>query len=288
MVGIGDDGAVISKRNCPQILSADVIVDQIHFSFKYSTPKEVGARAVVANCSDIYAMGGKPHSILVTLTAPKWLKDKQILDIAKGIKQEAKRAKVQILGGDLSGGECLTISITAVGDLIRSKPTTRDSAKVGDYLMLSGVVGGSLIGLESYQKKKTELKINSDKIKIFQKTFRLPQPDYKKMENSFDYPINAAIDVSDGLISEVRRICNASKVGAKLDLNVLNNQRPFKNLAIDLTRYFLESGEEHVLLVTSPKLIPGWIEIGRVIKSSGQIWVDGEKISEQDFPGFRH
>jgi thiamine-monophosphate kinase len=307
---IGDDGAVLRRSNADQVLVADVAVAGVHFNRQWSSPAEIGARVIVANLADLYAMGAKPKYLLATLVADPEISDQEILAIARGMKKEADRAGALIVGGDLSRGNALTISVSGFGELKRKVPTERSGAQVGDRIFLSGPVGGSRLGLLAYQEqeKRTGRKSNSSGLVLnnfeitknerekFKKIFRLPQPDYKMMEQSFTLPINSAIDISDGLISEVRRVTAASAVSAELDLTALYAAPLFRRLAIkaerDLTSIFLESGEEHVLLATSSRTLPGWLEIGKILPrkkgETSQIWVDGKKLRKSDFPGFRH
>jgi thiamine-monophosphate kinase len=296
LVGIGDDGAVTKASAAKQVYVTDVAVENIHFKWEWSTPAQIGGRIVVANLADLFAMGALPKYLLATMVVPPWMSDEMVIAVAKGMKKEADRAGAIIIGGDLSSGELLSISITGIGELKTSKPLLRSGAKPGDSLYLSGAVGGSLMG-----HFMIELGATSKYIEGFKNTFLLPQPNYQLMKKAFSKRINAAIDISDGLVSEARRIAKASNVSVELDLTDLRAAKEFEimmevmkitDLKIsDFDAMLLDSGEEHQLLISTKDPMPGWIKVGQVVKNKGgrsQIFLNNKAIKDAEYPGYRH
>lgn len=123
LVGIGDDGAVVTRPESSIVITTDLAVEGVHFKTEWSSPIEIGQKAAAANLADVIAMGGRPKYLVVGLAATGNEPLEFILDIARGISKEARLLDAQVIGGDLSRAKELIISITAFGDC--EKPTTR-------------------------------------------------------------------------------------------------------------------------------------------------------------------
>lgn len=270
----GDDGAVFRATN-QVIACADVAVEGVHFKAEWSSLFEIGRKITAANLADICAMGGWPEFLLVTLVLPEKYVG-EVLDLAKGIATEADLVGAQVIGGDLSSGSELSISITALGETI--KPLLRSGAKVGEKVYVSSLPGLSAAGLELLSSgKKPESEIERRAIS----QHKAPSLDYAKYRAAFA-SLNSAIDVSDGLSRDAGHIAAASKV--RIDLSTtalqaseLREMDPSKYLG-----WVLNGGEDHVLLGTSDKQVTGFIEIGKVIAGSG-VTLDGEEITGEGY-----
>ena len=270
----GDDGAVfISDKNI--VVSEDVCVSGIHFDEKWSTPFEIGRKVAAANLADICAMGGWPKYLIATLVLPS---ENGVLELARGIAAEADKVGAQVIGGDLSAGSELAVSITAIGETLR--PIRRSGAKVGDRVYVSTLPGSSAAGLYIL---KSGLAEDSDFKKLLVSEHKAPSIDYAKYERAFS-SASAAIDISDGLLIDAERIAKSSNVKINLSKEVLAKSS-LRDL--DTDRYLdwvLRGGEDHVLLCTSPSAIPGFIDIGAVEPGNG-IELDSEKI---EIGGYSH
>ena len=143
IVGNGDDGAVLQLSE-KTVLSTDMSVEGIHFRTAWSSPEEIGRKITAANLADICAMGGWPEFLLVSVAFPsRYLNSLEKL--AEGIAKEAEKVGARVVGGDLSQGPELVISITAIGKT--SQPIVRSGAKVGDVVVVSHLPGNSAAGL---------------------------------------------------------------------------------------------------------------------------------------------
>jgi thiamine-monophosphate kinase len=274
IVGNGDDGAVYSPKN-NQVVSADVAVEGVHFRCDWSEYREIGLKVTAGNLADIYAMGGIPKFLMVTLVLPGRHLD-GALDIAQGILQEAKKVGAIVIGGDISTGEELSISITAIGEV--KKPILRSGAKVGDRIQVSSLPGASAAGLAILQEKQGP---NSELERSVVLAHKAPEIEYRKFEGVMDI-CNSAIDISDGLLIDCSRIASAS--GVKMELN-LEKISKSELKEIDSDRYLewvLTGGEDHKLLVTSNRQIPGFIEIGKVVEGSG-VYLDGAEVKPSGY-----
>ena len=267
LFGIGDDGAVLAPSTLPTVATMDLAVEDVHFKTDWSTAHQIGAKVAVANIADIYAMGGDPHSLLVGISLTGQEEVDWVLDLARGIAEEAKKVGAQVIGGDTVRGEKITIAITALGNT--SEPIYRSGAKVGDHLVISGLPGASAAGLALLKAEKREL------FPEIVKAHLQPSVDGKKAHALISAGATSMCDVSDGLLVDVTRISEASGIGLRINLDNLDLSSLSEvgiELAVDPISWVLTSGEEHLFIATLPPsaaLPEGALQIGEVIQGSG-------------------
>ncbi len=229
IVGIGDDAAVIEDESNKFLLFAtDLLLEDIHFSLKSNnfTPEKLGYKALAVNLSDIAAMGGHPEYATVSVIIPSEL-DFDFLDsIYKGIVNLANEYDVKIVGGDSSCGDKIMINISLIGSVSKKNLTLRSTANPGDYVFVTGYLGGSI------------------RNKHFDFRPRLKEAEY--LTSNFN--VTSMIDISDGLISDAYRIAQASKVGIQLYKDKIPLSADVKSL--DNALY---DGEDFELLFTVDK-----------------------------------
>ena len=276
VVGNGDDGAVLALS--PQtILSTDMAVEGVHFRTEWSTPEEIGRKITAANLADICAMGGWPEFLLVAVAFPSTFVN-SLEALARGIAEEAKKVGAHVVGGDLSQGEELVISITAIGTT--SKPILRSGAKVGDAVVISHLPGLSAAGL-SILTKGGEIKAGIKRELVRQHC--APEIDYAKYRDAFPF-LNSATDISDGLIIDASHIASSSGVAIEIETKDLMVHDEFTKLLQifdgneSAVAAALTGGEDHVLLGTTsePHKLSGFRTIGAVVSGHG-IYVDGKR-----------
>lgn len=264
-VGIGDDGAIVETTSALEVVSTDMATDGIHFNRSWSSATDIGAKIAIANLADIVAMGGLPKFLIVAISAPGDEEVSYLLDIARGIESVAKDFDVSVVGGDLVAGKTLTIAITALGSV--KAPVLRSGAKVGDKIFITRATGRSLAGLLLLSKGLASS--DSPDVRAFQRPEFNP---HDLIEFGFE-KINALMDVSDGLLSDLPKLAKASRVGIDLtidekDLSLLEPLS--EKLAIPPLELFLRSGEEHsFIVVVDSKWQSGtpesWIMLGTVV-----------------------
>lgn len=271
-VGIGDDGAVLARPDSPIVACADMAVEGIHFKREWSTPREIGAKITAANLADVYAMGARPTYLLVTASLPADFGISDLEELALGIHSEATKVNAIVVGGDLSSGSHLTISITALGEFARGAAVIRrNGARVGDVLVVNELPGKSAAGLTALNTGLTH--VGSEFIAHHKK----PNVDYSAAQTFAALPVNSMIDISDGLLSEARHIANASGVAIEIDSALLQNSPEFsllestaKELGVDVWDWILTGGEDHLFLATTEHTPPtGCLVIGKVVEGSG-------------------
>jgi thiamine-monophosphate kinase len=266
--GIGDDAAVIKVGRSYIVLTADTMVEGDHFSLDYFTPQQIGKKAVEVNVSDIGAMGAKPGYFLVSLVLPEKIQVETIENIYKGMRQAGKKYRIEIIGGNITHGKQLIIDICMIGKARKENLKFRSSAKPGDYIMVSGDLGSSTAGLNLFLK-------NIEGFSKVKKKHLEPKAKFYKVEPFLKY-INAMIDVSDGLASEVKRICEQSNTGAILYADSVPIKPETKKAAAvcgkNALEYALYGGEDFELVYTVSKEIYGRVKgfkVGEITHKKG-------------------
>ena len=284
-VGIGDDAAVIKSSNNKLVATVDMAVEDIHFSKKWSTPFQIGAKLTTANLADIFAMGAVPKYLLVAAGINELNNSETVTELAKGIRSVADRFEVTVIGGDLSKSEKMTLSITALGEL-SAQPILRSGARVGDLIYLSSLTGLSAAGLAILNRELdrpryvVEAHLNP----------KLVAPDKLiKVATSM-------CDVSDGLATDASHLSYASNVNFNLSKDLISQAADFKDLAElakelneDVFDWILTGGEDHFFLATVDKENESnelGIQIGSVGKGEGKLLLDGVEIKKTGYQHF--
>ena len=235
--GVGDDAALVDVPAGHQLVaSVDSAVDGVHFRRDWITPREIGWRVAAAALSDLAAMAADPLAMLVCLSIPhSWLAD--IPALADGLGDAARATGARIIGGDLTAARELCIAITVLGT--SANPLRRDGARPGDLLYATGRFGGPLGALTAWQRGNAPTQEARER-------FAHPVPRLREARWLAERGVHAAIDVSDGLLSDAAHIAAASR--ARLEF-ALDHLPTLGSLSPDAAA---KGGEEYELLVASP------------------------------------
>ena len=232
-VGIGDDAAVVDPPDGQLIACTDQIVDGVDFDSQQHSLVDIGYKAMSINLSDVAAMGALPTAALVTLAVPKAGATRVAAQVYEGILQSASEFEVSIAGGDLTTYQGpLSISVTLLGKVATGSAWLRSGAREGDAIIVSGDVGGSILGRHLRPQ---------------------PRVDFAQLLREY-CEVHSAIDISDGLSLDLDRLCASSGVGAELDLQTV----PIHDDAIVLAQqsgrspmdHAWSDGEDFELIVT--------------------------------------
>ena len=246
-VGIGDDAAWLDCRGPTFLLTGDLLIEGVHFDLRRSSFYGLGYKTLAVNLSDVAAMGGKPAYIIVSLAIPVDFKTENVEEFYRGIRVLAAQSGVSLVGGDTSAASCFLISAALIGHCPYA-PVTRNGAKVGDDLYVTGTVGDSALGLELLKKGKTNSKEGAAAYLISRHQFpsaRLKAGALLARERL----ARAMIDVSDGLLQDLNHLCKASGIGAVVWEDALPFSSAYRSLAgKKQALYALRGGEDYELL----------------------------------------
>ncbi len=251
VVGVGDDCAVLcADGETVQVLTTDALIEGVDFvagpGFSFES---LGHKALAVNLSDIAAMGATPRHALVTLCIPERYGREEMTELYYGLSHLASRYDVGVIGGDLSSSRTdFMVSITLLGVASRSEILLRSGARPGDVAMLFGRIGDSGAGLDI-----TRGAHSPSEAVLLERHFR-PEPlvdEGRWLATHSGNNVHALIDISDGLASDARHICEASGVGVRIDyaaLPVSDELAEFSRCTgRELDRYLLRAGEDYAL-----------------------------------------
>lgn len=258
--GIGDDAAVIvpAKKRW-QLVTTDLLTEGIHFDFLTAGCSDIGFRAAAANLSDIAAMGGTPHYMLVSVAIPRNGTSQQVQQLYRGMMAACRPHKVRLIGGDTTASAATWfISITLIGSVTPGRALFRRGARVGDDLYVTGTLGDSLAGLkllrQAHRKANTPLLPPRHRAFLIRRHLRPTARIAEGQWLSIHGWATAAIDVSDGLSGDLHHICEESHVGVDINLSALPISPAClayaKSTAEDPITLALAGGEDYELLFT--------------------------------------
>lgn len=289
-LGVGDDAAVLEYGGDKEVLvTTDLLLEGIHFDLRYVPLKHLGYKAAIVNFSDIYAMGGVPKQITVSIGVSARFTVEHLETLYEGIRLACEIYGVDLVGGDTSASVTgLVISITCMGECPKGEEIRRSGAKPTDVICVSGDLGAAYMGLQLLER---ENKVAAGVGRDFQPEFtgkeyileRQLKPEARKeivdalRENGIKP--TAMMDVSDGLSSELLHICKASNVGCRVyeDRIPIDYQTACmaEELNMNLVTAAMNGGEDYELLFTVPladhekvEKIPGIKMIGYVTEPS--------------------
>ena len=249
VAGIGEDAAVLEHgKNNYLLLTTDMLVENIHFSLKYSTPEQIGMKAVEQNVSDIASMGGLPKFAVVSLALPNGIGAGFVDKFYDGINKKSRKYGISIVGGNMAHSREIVVNIAMIGFAEKRHLALRSGAKANDFIFCSGDAGKSSVGLELLRHK---IKGKSIK-KHLEPVCRLDLA--RKLVK---IGINSMIDVSDGVAPEVEHICKESNVGAMIyadkipiSKDTIADSKKIKKNPLDFALY---GGEDFELVFTASK-----------------------------------
>lgn len=262
--GVGDDAAIIATGGMyDQVVTTDLLVEGVHFDLMYMPLKHLGYKAIAVNVSDICAMNAVPKYVTVSYAVSNRFSLEAMEELYAGMKLACERYGVDLIGGDSSSAvHGLTISVTAIGEVLPEKVVTRSGAKANDLLVVSGDLGAAYLGLQVLEREKEVYKAaptaQPDLLGYEYLLQRQLKPEARVDAVQFleDLKIlpTSMIDISDGLSSELIHLSKHSGLGcdiyeAKLPISP-ETQKAADEFNLDATTCALSGGEDYELLFT--------------------------------------
>jgi thiamine-monophosphate kinase len=291
LVGPGDDTAVVAAPDARVVATTDLLVEGRDFRRDWSQAQDVGWKAAAQNLADVAAMGAVPTSLLVGLVAPPDLPVQWVLGLADGLAAACSGTGAGVVGGDLSSGPLIVVSVTALGDLQGRDPVLRSGARPGDVVAVAGVLGHSAAGWALLQAARPDVAPE------LVEAHRRPRPPYQAGVAAALAGATSMLDVSDGLVRDLGRVAKASGVSIDLDGALLEGlAEPLAPAAAELGRHaatwVLSGGEDHAMAATFPQdvaLPEGFVRVGWVVESGSgtPVTLDGRPLDALGWDHFR-
>ena len=284
VVGVGDDGAVL--RPTPGLLQVQVIdtlVEGTHFPSNMDAA-DIGFRVVAVNLSDIAAMGAAPRWMTLALTL--WDKNERWVEqFAAGLFEAAAEHDVALVGGDTTQGNEVVASVHITGEVEEGKALLRSGARVGDTVFVTGTVGDAAAELSLFESHRDHDHLVR---RFLRPAARIDQG------RALGGRAHAVIDLSDGLIGDLRKLLDASGVGAAIDVDKVPMSDALREQFDDARalEFALTGGDDYELCFTAPRAavegIDGITAIGEIVAGDQLVCRRGDDLIEVDERGYRH
>ncbi|KJR40082.1 thiamine-monophosphate kinase [Candidatus Magnetoovum chiemensis] len=272
------------------LISTDTMVEGVHFNLAFASLYQIGYKLVSINVSDIYAMYGTPAYLTLSLSAPGSVDSYDINRLFEGIAAALKQYNVSLIGGDITSSPShIMLNAAIIG--YADNPALRRGAKPKDKIYVSGALGDSACGLEVLKRINKPIAIENSETTNHPLNWTIIEPLLRRHLMPTVKPalierqkITAMMDISDGLGSDLKKLCQESSVGAIIyeDKIPISNHtaEAAKALNLDPLKLSLCGGEDYELLVTSNEELPEMICIGEVV-SDGITLVSKNNESKQ-------
>ena len=278
VLGIGDDCAIYRPRGSAEdlLFTTDLFIEGTHFERQTHKPHDAGRKALARSLSDIAAMGGAPRFCLVSLSVAAWTRSSWISGFFDGLLELATATGTVLVGGDLAHGDQLACDVAVCGAVPRGTALRRDGARIGDEIFVSGRLGGSALGLATRRGRAWKRYLRPE-----------PRLELGRFLRRWLHA-TAAMDLSDGLSLDLRRLCLESEAAAEI-----SDPPRFPGASAE---FALNGGEDYELLFTvrPDTKVPPQFEnvplsrIGTIIKGpAGKVLLGGKALRAGGYDHFR-
>ncbi len=292
-VGIGDDTAVVAPPDADRmLLTTDTMVENVHFNRAYARGVDIGYKAMATNISDIAAMGGRPDFATITLGLPRDTDVEFIKDIYRGLLDCGREYGATIVGGDLTKANKVFVTVGLTGHAATDLVKLRSYAEPGDIVMVTGDLGGAAAALKGL---KAGARPGRGMPKSLFLRFARPTPRLEEGRIAAEAGAGAMQDISDGLLADLRHICQASGHGARImldDIPVFPEAVRLPGLSkASALNLAVTGGEDYELIITAEpakaRIIKAKVEVETATSVTfiGKIKEDGDEIEMIDAAG---
>jgi len=300
-LSLKDDAAVLStNQGMSTVVTTDCLVAGVHF-FPDDPPETIALKLLAVNFSDLASMGAMPRHYTIAAALPRSVEEPWVAQFAKGLREGQSRFGAVLVGGDtVSTDGPLTLTLTALGEVPKSEALMRSGARSGDEVFVSGSIGDAFAGLKVLSGQFQDLRRKERETLIAR--YRTPTPRIA-LGLALRGIASAVVDISDGLVADLSHLCDASRVGAKIDSDKVPLSDSIRSLVessqIALSDV-LSGGDDYELLfsISSSKinslekvLKDGEVKvshIGSLTKSTDVEFRDGNDLLDFDRTGYQH
>lgn len=295
VVGIGDDCAVIPHGEDDILVTADLLVEKVHFLREDVSPWRLGWKSAAVNLSDVAAMGGRPMGTFLSLALPPDITTEWAEEFISGYETISKRFNAPLLGGDTTSSKGdIAINVAVLGLIGHGRAKLRSQARIGDAICVTGPLGDSGAGLKVILSGVA--RGDDENYLVGRHYCPMPRVDEGTLLAELS-GVHAMMDISDGVASDLNHILTASGVGAEVEVTKLPISRQMRSCAElhgwDPVKLALSAGEDYELLFTCDESALDLIRmpfyrIGTIVEGSGLSYLsEGEKRS-LEISGFTH
>jgi thiamine-monophosphate kinase len=295
VVGPGDDAAIVEAGAGQLVLTTDLLAEGVHFERGAISARDLGAKAIAVNVSDVAAMAASPRYALVAIGAPGDLDAAWVVELVGGMRDACAEYALALVGGDTNRADLVVVSVAVVGEVVPGRAVLRSGARAGDRIVVTGSLGAAAGGLALSRAASGRA------------AGALSQPWGRALIEALERPVarvgeahvlaragaTAMMDLSDGLSTDLSRLCDASGVGARVALGAVPVADSLSSgadmLEVDARALALSGGEDYELLATLPgdaveaaraDLRAGFgvdlSEIGEIVEGSTVVAVDAD------------
>jgi thiamine-monophosphate kinase len=255
LLGPGDDAALVEPGAHVGVLTADLLIEGVHFERASIAARDLGHKSLTVNVSDVAAMGGSPRYGLVSLGVPPDVELSWLVELFGGIRDAAQDYGMSVVGGDTSRAECIVVSVAVTGEVAAAGAVTRAGARPGDRVVVTGALGAAAGGVR-LAREGDRAALTSDWGRALIAAADRPSARVGEGQTLAGAGASAMIDISDGLARDLGRVCAESHVGAAVrlaDVPVAEALRPFgAAFGVEPLQLALGGGEDYELLACLP------------------------------------
>lgn len=290
--GYGDDAAVLEEGDSYKLLSSETFMEGVDFDLTYVPLHHLGYKIGTAAVSDIYAMNGQPDVVLVNMAVPNKISVDMLKEIYRGIDAAGKDNNFQIVGGDLTAShQTLSVSISCYGHADQDRITYRKGAHVDDAICVTGDLGGAMAGLRILMREKQhweeqenqqafQPELEDYEYVVKRQLVPIARRDFVEKMRELDMLPTSMLDVTQGLLSELKNLSRASGVGTYVYQAAFpiapDTRKVADEMKEDVDKYALYGGEDFELMFTLPEK-----QVDKLVEEFDDFSVIG-KVTEQD------
>jgi thiamine-monophosphate kinase len=243
VVHVGDDAAVVRPGSGDLVLTTDALVEGTHFDRRTTSARDLGCKAIAVNVSDVAAMAASPRYALCALTLSDDVDASWAMELFGGMRDACADYACTLIGGNVAAGREVTVAVTVTGEVAQGRAVTRDGARSGDLIVVTGTLGGAAAGLRLAEGAVRTW--SDDERDAIRRQVR-PEARVGEAHVLAQHEARAMIDVSDGFALDLARLCEASDVGARIEMTSVP-----VHAAAELADA-LSGGEDYELIATLP------------------------------------